>query len=37
VGRSFRQCTRYVLDEMASNNNNLGEVGVGPKTLRIHD
>jgi hypothetical protein len=26
-----------VLDEMASNNDNLGEAGVGPKTLRIHD
>jgi hypothetical protein len=37
VGRSFRQCALYLLDEMASGSDDLGEAGVGPETLRIHD
>jgi hypothetical protein len=36
-GRSFRQCARHMLDEMASGNDDLGEAGVRPETLRIHD
>ncbi|KAM0854097.1 hypothetical protein ACQ4PT_050657 [Festuca glaucescens] len=37
VGRSFRQCVRHLLDEMASGSDDLGEAGVGPETIRVHD
>ncbi|KAM0911757.1 hypothetical protein ACQ4PT_013237 [Festuca glaucescens] len=37
VGRSFRQCARHLLDEMASGSDDLGEAGVGPETLHVHD
>jgi hypothetical protein len=37
LGRLFRQCARHMLDEMASGSDDHGEVGIGLKTLRIHD
>ncbi|KAM0922489.1 hypothetical protein ACQ4PT_006018 [Festuca glaucescens] len=37
VGRSFRQCACHLLDEMVSGRDDLGEAGVGPETLRVHD
>jgi hypothetical protein len=37
VGRSFRQCVCHLLDEVASRSDDLGEAGVGPETLHVHD
>ncbi|KAM0886751.1 hypothetical protein ACQ4PT_029493 [Festuca glaucescens] len=37
VSRSFRHCARYLLDEMASGGDDLGEAGIGPETRRVHD